>query len=317
MEQKLKNSNKALCLEYYKRLLREFDTHILSTKSIRRGNHYSGQVKRFLIYLENKGILHLSEVDGEVMKEYFAYLSTRPKIKKGTGPLSPISINDCLCTLRTFSMRMVKGGEIERGLQIPNPVKIEHKSNNPFVLTRQVLTVEELKQVYKRANSLIDKSIIALAYGCGLRRMELESLKDNDIDFRKGVLTIIESKNNKTRSVPISNFFLEVLKEYNYHRLEILSKRGKRTRYFLLNDLGDKLSGEIMNKRLKSVIAKTKDQSIIEKNITLHCLRHSIATHLVNSGESFEYVKVFLGHSMVDTTSLYAKRRKQKNKYQI
>ncbi|MCH2232366.1 MAG: tyrosine-type recombinase/integrase, partial [Crocinitomicaceae bacterium] len=250
-----------LLTKYYKRILEEFDTHIMSTKSIRRGNHYSGQVKRFLIYLEKRGILHLSEVDGEVMKEYFAYLSTRPKLKKGTGPLSAISINDCLCTLRTFSMRMVKGGEIERGLQIPNPVKIEHKSNNPFVLTRQVLTIEELKQVYKRANSLIDKSIIALAYGCGLRRMELESLRDNDIDFRKGVLTIIESKNNKTRSVPISNFFLQVLKEYNYHRLEILSKRGKRTRYFLLNDLGDKLSGEIMNKRLKSVIAKTKDQS--------------------------------------------------------
>ena len=305
-----------LLTKYYKRILEEFDTHIMSTKSIRRNNHYSGQIKRFFIYLENNKVLNLKDVDSDVMKGYFDHLITRPK-ERGKGTLSVNSINDVLSTLRLLSLRMQKGNEIERGLQIPAFIRTEKESKNPFTLVREVLTIEELKAVYKQANSLLEKSIIALAYGCGLRRMELESLEDSDIDFRQGIVTIIESKNNKTRTVPISNFFLDVLKEYHYERLQILSQNSRRTAQFLLNEQGHKLSGSSMNRRLKWMIDRTGDQSIINKKITLHCLRHSIATHLINSGESFEYVKVFLGHSMVDTTSLYAKRRKQKNKYQI
>jgi site-specific recombinase XerD len=301
---------------YYKRLLKDFDTHIMSTKSIRRGNHYSGQIKSFLIFLEKQNILKLHKVNANVMKAYYKHLITRPK-ERGKGTLSPLTVNDNLSSLRLFSLRMQKGNEIERGLPIPLFVKIEKDSDNPFTLTRQVLTVEELKEVYSLTATNIEKCIIALAYGCGLRRLELENLKDTDINYQQGIVTIIQSKNNKTRTVPISNYFIKVLKEYNYERLHILSETGKRTQYFMINKYGQRLTGTIMNRRLKAVIKRTKNQTIIDKNITLHCLRHGIATDLINAGESFEYVRVFLGHSLVDTSSLYAKRRKQRNKYQI
>jgi site-specific recombinase XerD len=301
---------------YYKRLLKDFDTHIMSTKSIRRGNHYTGQIKKFLIFLEQRHILKLHKVNADVMKAYYKYLITRPK-ERGQGTLSPRTVNDNLSSLRLFSLRMQKGNEIERGLPIPLFVKIENEGDNPFTLTRQVLTTEELKEVYIHTITNTEKCIIALAYGCGLRRLELENLQDTDINYQSGTITIIESKNNKTRTVPISNYFIKVLKEYNYERLHILSKTGKRTQYFMINKNGERLTGTIMNRRLKAVIKRTGNQTIIDKNITLHCLRHGIATDLINAGESFEYVRVFLGHSLVDTSSLYAKRRKQKNKYQI
>lgn len=301
---------------YYNRLLKDFDTHIRSTKSIRRGNHYTGHIKNFLIFLEKRNILKLHKVNANVMKAYYKHLITRPKFR-GTGTLSPLTVNDNLSSLRLFSLRMQKGNEIERGLPIPLFVKIENDSENPFTLTREVLSVEELKEVYNQTKTNTEKCIIALAYGCGLRRLELENLKDTDINYQQGIVTILESKNNKTRTVPISNYFVKVLKEYNYERLHILSETGKRTPYFMINKYGDRLTGSVMNRRLKAVIKRTNNQTIIDKNITLHCLRHGIATDLINAGESFEYVRVFLGHSLVDTSSLYAKRRKQRNKYQI
>jgi site-specific recombinase XerD len=301
---------------YYNRLLKDFDTHIVSTKSIRRGNHYSGQIKRFLIFLENRNILRLHKVNADVMKVYYKYLITKQK-DRGKGTLNPRTINDNLSTLRLFSIRMQKGNEIERGLPIPLFVKVENDSDNPFTTTRQVLTTEELKEVYGQTKTNLEKCIIALAYGCGLRRLELEDLKDTDINYQKGTITIIESKNNKTRTVPISNYFLKVLKSYNYERLHILSETGKRTKYFMINKEGENLTGRIMNRKLKAIIKRTANQTILDKKITLHCLRHSIATDLINAGESFEYVRVFLGHSLVDTSSLYAKRRKQRNRYQI
>ncbi len=301
---------------HYNRLLKDFDTHIMSTKSIRRGNHYSGQIKRFLIFLENRNILKLHKVTTNVMKAYYKHLITKQK-DRGKGTLNPRTVNDNLSTLRLFSIRMQKGNEIEKGLPIPLFVKIENASDNPFTLTRQVLTKEELKEVYKHAKTNLEKCIIALAYGCGLRRLELENLLDTDINYQQGTITIIESKNNKTRTVPISEYFLKVIKDYNYERLYILSDTRKRTQYFMIKNNGEKLTGAIMNRRLKGVIKRTKNQTIIDKNITLHCLRHGIATDLINAGESYEYVRVFLGHSLVDTSSLYAKRRKQRNKYQI
>lgn len=301
---------------YYKRILNDFDTHIRSTKSIRRGNHYSGQLKRFLLFLEQQNVLHLQNINADVMKSYYKLLITRPK-ERGKGTLSPLSVNDNLSTLRMFSIRMQQGDQINRGLPIPLFIKVEKDTQNPFVLTRQVLSKEQMKKVYEQTETTLEKAIIALAYGCGLRRLELENLKDTDINFSEGTVTVLESKNNKTRIVPVSQFFLKVLKSYVYERLEILSRLDKRTRHFLINESGNPLTGTVMNRRLKKVIQRTKDPEIIEKNITLHCLRHGIATDLINAGESFEYVRQFLGHSMVDTSMIYAKRRKQKSRYRL
>lgn len=301
---------------YYINLLNQFDTHIRSTKSIDSGNHYTGQINDFLIFLENNEILNLKKVDTPIMKDYFNHLVTRPK-KRGEGTLSLATINDNLSTLNLFSLRMQKGDVINRGLPIPNRIKIEQYNNNGFALVREILTVEEIKEVFQSCISDTEKALIALAYGCGLRRSTLANLSEFQINFQSGLVTALKAKNNKTRQVPISDFFLKELRNYSLFRLKLLSNLNKREQTFFVDERGLPISGDRLNRKLKNIIKRTQNQTIIDKNITLHCLRHSISVHLMDAGESFEYVKNFLGHSIADTTLIYARRRKIKNYYAI
>lgn len=301
---------------YYKDLLNRFDRHIISTKSIESGNHYTGQLKEFLCYLEEREIWKLKKVDTPIMKAYFNYLIERPK-KRGTGKLSARTVNDHLSTLRMFSIRMQQEDFIAKGIPVPNNIKIENNSENEFALVREILEEDEVKEVFDHCQTPIEKALIALAYGCGLRRKTLVNLEEFQIDFQKGLVTASKTKNNKTRGVPISDFFLKVVRKFSIHRLKVLSTIGERKSNFFINDEGKALSGAHLNKMLKTIIMRTGNQMIIDKKITLHCLRHSIATHLLDAGESYEYVKTFLGHSFADTTLIYARRRKLKNYYTI
>lgn len=301
----------------YKELLARFDRHVISTKSIKTGNHYTNQVKEFLCYLEDRGITSLKKVDATTTKTYFNYLTMRSK-HKGEGTLSLRTVNDNLSTLRSFSIRIQQEGIIQKGIPIPKNFRTDNKSKNPFSLVRQILTQDEVKEVFEHAQSPKEKALIALAYGCGLRRSELVNLKESHIDFQKGQVLVMKSKNNKTRQVPISDFFLGVLKEYVTYRLRVLAKVNQRPSSFFVSDKGRPHNkGGHLNNMLKAIIRRTGNSAIIEKQITLHCLRHSIATHLMEAGESYEFVKTFLGHSLADTTLIYAKRRKQKNYYMI
>lgn len=301
---------------YYQDILQKFDTHIVSTKSIQSGNHYRNYANDFLLFLEAKDILNLNKVTPQLMKEYFNHLTQRPK-KRGTGTLSPNSINDNLSTLRCFSIRMQKENIIQNALAVPNNIKIEQELKYGFTLSREILTVDEVKTVFNACNTSLEKSLIALAYGSGLRRKTLANLHESQINFQQGTVTPTRMKNNKTHEVPISDFFLEVLKEYSMQRLQILASKDLRTKNFFIDTNGKILTGDKLNEMLKQIIQRTNDDNIKAKKITLHCLRHSIATHLIDAGESYQYVKNFLAHSFIDTSTIYAKRRKIKDLYQI
>ena len=298
---------------HYKDLLHRFDTHIISTKSIKSGNHYTAQIKSFLIHLESKHILSLNQVDQSTMTTYLHHLSNRPK-QRGTGTLSVRTINDHLSTLRLFSIRMISEQLMTKGLPIPNRIKNLDHSND---LVREILTTTEIKTLFDACIDNRERALIALAYGCGLRRSTLENLKDTQINFLTGHVTALRAKNNKTRQVPISDFFIPHLKAYSYDRLKILANVNKRRDAFFINSRGNPLTGRKLNQLLQTMIKRTQNHEIIDKNITLHCLRHSIATHLMDAGQSFEYIQTFLGHSYADTTLIYAKRRNIKNQYMI
>lgn len=307
---------------YYQCILSEFDTHIISTKSVKTGNHYSGQVHNFLQFLEDNNIFHLNQVNKKVMEHYFHHLTTRPKLR-GEGNLTTRTINDNLSTLRMLSKNMLKKQLITHEIPVPNNISMEDQydqEENPhqlFALTRQIVSTEELKEIFYHCNSNIEKSLIALAYGSALRRSSLEALEDSQIDYQNGMVTVIRAKNNKTREVPISQFFLQHLRNYSTERMKILAQYNSRNRSFFIDEIGQSLSGDKLNKLLKTIISRTQNIELISKNITLHCLRHSSATHLMDNGCSFEFVKNYLGHSEIDTSTIYAKRRKIKNIYAI
>ena len=226
-----------LATKHYKHLIDLFDTHILSKKSIKTGNHYSGQAKEFLWYLEKEKIFKLKKVDEQIMKSYFNYLIQRPK-KRGIGCINPRTVNDNLSTLRIFSLRMQDEKIIDRGITIPKNLRIETEEHHDFNLIRQVLSVQELKEVFENCETEIEKALISLAYGSGLRRGSLANLKDTNIDFEEGHVTTLKGKNNKTITVPISDFFLKVLRDYMIKRLHLLSDLNIIEKSFFVTNEG-------------------------------------------------------------------------------
>lgn len=301
---------------HYRKLLEKFDIHVRSTKSLQKGNHYAKQVEHFLIWLEQRRIFSLQKVNTPLMKAYFQFLITRPK-KQGEGILKPSTVNDHLSSLRMFSLRLQDENILSEGLPVPLNIRTEQESDNHFALVRQIVTRQEIREIFLACDHDMERSLIALAYGSGLRRSTLTNLLETHIDFVLGMVTVLRGKNNKTFQVPVSDFFLKVLRDYTIQRLRILAISGSRTKRFFITANGRPLSGNELNELLKEIIGRTKNAEIMDKQITLHCLRHSLATHLMDDGQSFEYVRDILGHACADTTVVYARRRKIKNYYEI
>ncbi|MBV6485856.1 MAG: Tyrosine recombinase XerC [Flavobacteriales bacterium] len=309
---------------YYQNILKEFDTHIVATKSIKTGNYYTGQARKFLLFLEDKNQLNLNQVNRKIMESYFNHLTTRPKLRR-EGTLSISTINGNLSTLRMLSKNMLNKKIITQEIPIPSNIEIkrtdeeleEDEHSALFTLTRQILTEAEVKEVFEHCNNNTERSLIAIAYGSGLRRGELATLQDNQVNYSDGEVTVINGKGNKTRTVPISAFFVEVLKNYSKDRISILARLNSRNTNFFMDEKGNPISGDNLNEMLKKIIKRTGNQEILNKKITLHCLRHTISVHLMDAGATFEYVKDFLGHSFIDTSTIYAKRRKKQKIYAI
>jgi site-specific recombinase XerD len=182
---------------------------------------------------------------------------------------------------------------------------------------REIATSEEIKELYAACQTKRDKALLSVAYGCGLRRSELVRLNVADINLHKGVLTVVKGKNGKSRIIPLSDKVIADIKEYliyerhNYLNMGIRSQDSELA--FLINNVGTRKQGLAMNIRLKGLIKRTKNKDLMQKGLTLHCLRHSIATHLIDKGMNIMFVQKFLGHSLIDTAHLYSKRRKQKS----
>ncbi|MBA2746944.1 MAG: tyrosine-type recombinase/integrase, partial [Flavisolibacter sp.] len=137
-----------------------------------------------------------------------------------------------------------------------------------------------------------------------LRRSEGEALNIIDVHFKQQLLYVREGKGAKRRVVPVTERVSKELEEYYLNeRTGSTTKKVKDEDAFLLNRIGNRMTGDQLNKLLKEILNKAG----ITKEVTLHHLRHSVATHLLQSGMSMEYVRDFLGHSFLETTQIYAK----------
>ena len=232
----------------------------------------------------------LERVNREEIKRYAKYLSTRPK-KNGKGGLSSSMVRHYLWGLKNFF------GWCEQTERINlNPMSgyVLPEVEN---MRRSILTKREIQSVYEVCETHQDRALLGMFYGCGLRRSEGEKLNGNDIDFKEGLLYVRSGKGGKRRVIPLSE---KVRRDFvNYYREE----RGNHpvSSSFILNENERRMRGNSYNQRIKKLVSK----SGILKQITLHSLRHSIATHLLSEGLSLEQVRDFLGHAHLETTQIY------------
>jgi integrase/recombinase XerD len=157
--------------------------------------------------------------------------------------------------------------------------------------------------------------MLSIVYGCGLRRREATLLNVDDINLDNSSLHVRNGKNNKERIIPISKKTKKDVEDYLYNARPILLAGKGRTVWtfaetkhipaFFVSIRGQRVGAHNMYLRLKQLAYKTNNATLIEKEIGLHTLRHSIATHLLANGMKIEKIAKLLGHSSLESTQIY------------
>ncbi len=157
-----------------------------------------------------------------------------------------------------------------------------------------VLSKEEIKLILNAHRNIKHKTMLSMIYSCGLRCGELLALKPVHIDSKRNIVLLKNSKGKKDRIVPLSPKILEILRDY--------FKLYKPTVYLFE---GQNKGEPYSDKSLQSVLRQALQKTGITKPVTLHWLRHSYATHLLESGTDLRYIQELLGHNSSKTTEIY------------
>lgn len=270
-------------------------------------------VRELLHYLEQQGIKDIRQLDSKHIQSHYAKLKERSNQRRGGG-LSNNHLNKHIQAIKKFTDYLRQVGRLE----LPS-IALKNEESDTEKIT--VLTEAEIQQLFgvthKRyetdlrapqhkieAMRVRDRAMLVLYYGCGLRRTEGVSMNVSDIDFDKALLHVRKGKNYKERFVPISKTSLKHLQEYVYdHRGELL--QGGKSDALFISQRGDRMSGAGLLLRLNVLMRGTENAELMEKEIGLHTLRHSIATHLLQAGMKLESIAKFLGHSSLESTQIY------------
>lgn len=159
----------------------------------------------------------------------------------------------------------------------------------------EVLSQEEVMLIFEATENLKHRTMLMLLYASGLRRSELLNLRVGDVDADRGTVLIRGGKGRKDRHSVLAQSLIPIIKQYitNY----------KPAFWLFEGAHGERYSASSLQQILKRAVHKAG----IRKNVRLHMMRHSFATHLLEAGTSTRYIQVLLGHQSPKTTEIYAK----------
>jgi integrase/recombinase XerD len=259
-------------------------------------------LKEFFYWLENRNIFKIEEATTQEIASYHEYLTA--KISQRTRePIKKKSRYDHMRNLQQFL-----GHLLEMGIIKSSPASHLKFRNPTEKVERFIFSQDQIKALYKVA-TLLDRSILHIGYGCGLRVNEISQLNKTDIRITEKLLIVEKGKNSKRRLVPISQKVAEELQQFIFSTGgEPPQEIKKSDAVFTLNK-GQRMQEWTFNKKLKQLILKTEFGKRLPaealRKIGIHNLRHSIATHLLQNGMKLEQVQTFLGHSHIESTEIY------------
>ena len=253
-------------------------------------------VHEFCWRMERQG-KNLEQVAGEDIEAHYAYLLERPNQNTG-GALSLQTVGGYLYALRLFfhyaQQTELIGENPMSALRFP-----PHDTGR-----RQALGKAQIESIYAACSGEQERALLALFYGCGLRRSEAEKLSLKDVDLRGGWLYVRSGKGRKRRVVPLAEGVVRDLKAYRYDMRPTQETRWtgvEDKKAFMLNKRGQRMRGDSYWVYFKAILKR----SGLETPESLHHLRHSVATHLLAGGMSVEAVRDFLGHEFLESTQIY------------
>jgi len=168
-----------------------------------------------------------------------------------------------------------------------------------------VMSPEETKRLLAMASSLKVRVLLSLGYGCGLRAGEVVRLKASDIDSAQGIIRIEQSKGRKDRNVMLSPEVLGLLRQWWKVRPTRHDAGVPVEQRWLFP--GRAAGRPMTTRQLNRLFHATADAAGIKKAVTLHALRHSFATHLLERGTDIRIIQALLGHHKLDTTARYTR----------
>lgn len=264
---KLANDYRPCPEEFLQKL--ELKHYALNTSKV-----YIGMFEHFINYFKE---IELLEIDEEMIRGYLQTLVIEKK--------SDSYINQMINSVK-FYYEVVLG--------MPNrfySVELPRKRET----LPKVISKEEVKLIIENTSNIKHKCIVSLLYSAGLRRGELIDLKLNDIDSKRMVINVRQGKGNKDRITLLSPSVLEDLRAYFIE--------WKPKMYLFEGQSGNKYSAE----SVAQIVKKAGKKAGIKKVITPHVLRHSFATHLLETGTDIRYIQALLGHNSTKTTEIYTR----------
>ena len=260
-------------------------------------------VRDFYLWLKLTPVKEISQIDGKVIRAYYNHLQKRTN-KRKPGSLSDNYINSNINALKRFSRYLQESGK--------GVIEIDLQRRAITAQTKIILTRSEIQAMYRACGTardvhaallgIRDRAILGIYYGCGLRRSEGEALNVSDVQLKEKLIHVRKGKNYRERYVPITEPVKDDLTEYiEVARKKILSFKQTRHEALFLSMQVKRLCGNQIIARVQ-MLAKAAGT---QKEVGLHILRHSIATHLLQSGMTLEEVSQFLGHSSLESTQIY------------
>jgi len=240
-------------------------------------------------FIEYHNVLVAESVTQEHIASFYKWLHERPNKRLGGG-LSDNYIYQHVYALKLFFRYQEETGEITY-----NPISAM-KFKRPEYSGREPLSREEIRQLFDSAESQKETAILHLFYSCGLRRSEAYQLHIKDLHFSEKLLYVRRGKGTRRRAVPLAQKVADQLEQYCKYDRGITE-----TESFILNKNGKPMSGNSFYNTVRNLT----ERSGINRTVTLHQLRHSIASHLLESGLSVESVRDFLGHRHLESTQVY------------
>ena len=247
----------------------------------------------FLFYQEGKQRV-LGDWEGAHFRAYMKYNSERKNERRG-GSLSSAHLNKIAQSLELFQRYLLQTNQGEQYTTL----KRLPSSSKPLEIFSQEQIAELYKACPKTLIGIRQRTMLGLCYGCGLRSSEACNLALKDVWWERELLQIRHSKTKQSRLIPVASPVLEDLKEYAQEVRPSLVE-DKNTPYFLLTLRGGKISHDALYKSFQRLL-----QSLELPTAGLHSLRHSIASHLAESGMPSEQIAQLLGHKTLDSTQIY------------
>ena len=206
--------------------------------------------------------------------------------------------SDSYFKFTVYGLRFAYRAEGMKDKRVELP-EIKHEKKLPVIVSR-----EEMKRLLKVPKLLKHKILIALLYGCGLRCFEVRSLKIADLDFDRKMLHVRNGKGKKDRYVPLSEMLIRGLKSYiEAEQPQTWLFNGKDQE--ITNQRGGDFDSRYSQRGVQWAVQQAVKAAGIIKEVSVHTLRHTYATHLLEEGLDIMTIKDLLGHECIDTTMIY------------